>query len=71
MAKAFPMCLVLGLMIWTGPALAQKKSCDEFCIPRCSVAGGGAAKSACMARCVPSCNAQRASSGKTSSGKNK
>jgi len=65
MAKLIATGLTLAILGLSGPAFAQKASCEEVCNKRCSIAGGGAgAKNWCMGRCVPSCNMNRSSSGK-------
>ena len=61
MFKVFWVAVAISLAFSSFPALAQKKSCEEFCrTKKCTQQGMGTVN-ACMSNCVQKCAMTRSS----------
>ena len=59
MFKIFLAAVAISLAFSSFPALAQQKSCEEFCRTKKCTSQGMGTVNACMSKCVPACNVKR------------
>ena len=62
MLKVFLAAVAISLAFSSFPALAQQKSCEEFCRTKKCTAQGMGSVNMCMSKCVQACAMKRSGS---------